>query len=89
MFHMSLPTLYVPLVEDFFKLLFLFPRTMLLIVVNNQRTNSTEEGPCWGAHGRLASHKITRLLLSPKVHYRVHKSPPLDTILRQFHNLQF
>jgi hypothetical protein len=43
-----------------------------------------EESPCSEAHIHLAGQAIPpRLSGFPKVHYRVHKSPPLDHILSQ------
>jgi len=44
--------------------------------------NSTGQSP-WETSRHSASQGIPRLLWKPKIYHRVHKSPPLDTTLRQ------
>jgi hypothetical protein len=45
--------------------------------------NFMEQSPFWEANTTLATQNILRILRNPKVHYRIHKSPPPVTILSQ------
>jgi len=39
-------------------------------------SNSTERRPSWKANKSAAKPRISHILLSAKVHYHIHKSPP-------------
>jgi hypothetical protein len=46
-------------------------------------TYSIEQSPSWEANRFAASQEIPRILLNPKVHYRIHNCPPPVSILSQ------
>jgi hypothetical protein len=42
-----------------------------------------QQSPSWEADSHSASQEIHRLLLDPKIHYRVHNSPPVGPVMDQ------
>jgi hypothetical protein len=47
----------------------------------NKRNNFMKQSPFREVNDHSISQEISRLLLNPNVHYRVHKVPPVDPIL--------
>jgi hypothetical protein len=58
-------------------------RNKVIDVLFKTAAYSMEISPFWEVDSRLTNQEIPCLLGEPKVHYHVHKSPPLDYILSQ------
>ena len=46
-----------------------------------------EQSTSWEANWFSASQEIPRILWNPKVHYRIHKSPPPVPVLKQINRV--
>jgi hypothetical protein len=51
-------------------------------------TNSMEMSPSWEATSHAATQEFPNILWNLRVHYHVHKSPPLVLMLRQIKSVQ-
>jgi hypothetical protein len=53
-----------------------------------RKANSRQNNPFWEANSSSATQETLHVLWNQNVYYCVHKSPPLDTILRHI-NTEF
>jgi hypothetical protein len=57
--------------------------SLLTCLITYLLTHSNEHSPSWEANRFVANQEISRILWNPKVHYRIHNSPPPVSILSQ------
>ena len=55
-------------------------QTVAILLLTYFLTYSMEQIPSWESNRFPASQEFPRILWNPKVHYRIHKSPPSPSI---------